>query len=42
MNEESFKKTCINEKEKGGGIHQPFYGTWIANFMLRQDLRQDH
>jgi len=19
------------------GIHQPFYGTWVADFMLRQD-----
>ena len=27
------KKTCIKEKQKGGSIHQPFYGTW----MLRQD-----
>ena len=38
MDEESFKKTCIKEKEKGGGIHQPFYGTWVADFMLRQDV----
>ena len=39
MDEESFtgKKTCIKEKEKRGGIHQPFYGTWIMDFMLRQD-----
>ena len=32
-----FKKTCIREKEKRGDIHQPFYGIWVADFMLRQD-----
>ena len=37
MNEEGFKKTCIKEKKKKGGIHQPFYGTWVADFMSRQD-----
>jgi len=37
MDEESFKKTCINEEEKRGGTHQPFYGTWVADFMRRQD-----
>jgi len=37
MDEESFKKTHIWEKEKRGDIHQPFYGTWVADFMLRQD-----
>jgi len=37
MDEESFKKTCIKEKEKLGGTHQPFYGTWVAAFMLKQD-----
>jgi len=37
MHEEGFKKTCIEEKKKGGGIHQHFYGTWVADFMLRQD-----
>jgi hypothetical protein len=37
MDEESFKKTCIKEKQKEGGIDQPFYGTWVANFMPRQD-----
>ena len=37
MDEEGFKKTCIREKKKRGGIHQPFYGTWVADFMLRQD-----
>jgi len=38
MDEEGFKKTCIREKEKRGGIHQPFYGTWVADFMPRQDV----
>jgi len=33
--EEVFKKTCIREKKKRGDIHQPFYGTWAADFMLR-------
>ena len=37
MDEGGFKKTCIKEKKKRGDIHQPFYGTWVANFMLRQD-----
>ena len=36
MDEEGFKKTCIREKTKRGDIHQPFYGTWVADFMLRQ------
>jgi len=31
------KKTCIKEKGKWGGIHQPFYGTCVADFMLKQD-----
>jgi len=37
MDEKGFNKTCIKEKKKSGGIHQPFYGTWVADFMLRQD-----
>ena len=37
MDEEGFKKSCIKEKKKRGDIHQPFYGTWVADFMLRQD-----
>ena len=37
MDEEGFKKTCIKEKEKRGGIQQPLYGTWVADIMLRQD-----
>jgi len=37
MDEEGFKKTCIKEKKKKGGIHQPLYGTWVADFMLRQN-----
>ena len=37
MDEEGFKKTCIKEKKKKGGIHQPFYSTWAADFMLKQD-----
>jgi len=27
MDEESFTKNYIKEKEKGGDTHQPFYGT---------------
>jgi len=34
MDEECFKKTCIKEKKTNGGIHQPLYGTWVADFML--------
>jgi len=37
MDEEGFKKTCIREKTKRGDLQQPFYGTWVADFMLRQD-----
>jgi len=37
LDEEDFKKTCIREKKKRGDIHQPFYGTCVADFMLRQD-----
>jgi len=37
MDEEGFKKTYIREKKKRGDIHQPFYGTLVADFMLRQD-----
>ena len=37
MEEEGCKKTCIKEREKRGGIQQSFYGTWVADFMLRQD-----
>ena len=37
MDEEGFKKTCIREKTKRGDIHHPFYGTWVADFMLCQD-----
>jgi len=31
------KKTYVKKKKKRGGIHQPFYGTWVSDFMLRQD-----
>ena len=37
MDAESFKKTFIKEEEKRGGTHQPFYGTWVVDFMPRQD-----
>ena len=40
MDAEIFKKSCIKEKEKRGGIHQPFYGTWVVDFMLRQDAKK--
>jgi len=36
----SFKETYIKEKENRGGTHQPFYGTWLADFMLRQTARR--
>jgi len=36
MDEEGSKKTVIKE-EKRGDIHQPLYGTWVADFMPRQD-----
>jgi len=38
MDEEGFKMTCIREKKKREDIHQPFYCTWVADFMLRQDV----
>ena len=37
MDEEGFKKTYNREGKKRGDILQPFYGTWVADFMLRQD-----
>jgi len=37
IDEERFKKTCIKEKKKKGGIYQLFYSTWVADFMPRQD-----
>jgi len=37
MDGEGFKKTCIKEKKNRGSIRQPFHGTWVADFMLRQD-----
>jgi len=40
IDEESFEKTCIKEKESRGGTHQPFYSTWVADFMLRQDAKR--
>jgi len=40
MDEEGFQITCVTEKKKRGGIHQPLYGTWVADFMLRQDAER--
>jgi len=37
MDEEGFKKTCIQEQNKRRGIHQPLYSTLVVEFMLRQD-----
>jgi len=37
MDEKGFKKTCIKEKKKRGGVHQRLCGTLVADFMLRQD-----
>jgi len=37
MDAEGFQKACIEEKKKREGTYQPFYDTWVANFMLRQD-----
>jgi len=37
MDEKGLKKTCIQAKKRRGGIHQPLYGTWVVDFMLRQD-----
>ena len=36
MDEKGFKKTCIKDKQKRGGMHEPLFGTWVADFMLRQ------
>ena len=32
-----FQKDLYLGEEKRGDIHQPFYGTLVADFMLRQD-----
>jgi len=37
MEEEDFKKICFKGKKKRGGIHHPLCGTWVEDFMLRQD-----
>jgi len=34
MDEEGFKQACINEKKNED---HPVYGTWVADFMLRQE-----
>jgi len=40
MDEEDFKKTSIKKKQKRGGIHEPLYGTWAADSMLRAGCRK--
>ena len=40
MHAQRFKNTCIKKKKKKGGILQPFYSTWVVDFMLRQDARK--
>jgi len=37
MEEEDIKKICFKGKKKRGGIHHPLCGTWVEDFMLRQD-----
>ena len=37
MDQGGFKKICMKQRKKRGGIHQPLYGTWVADLMLRQD-----
>jgi len=36
MDEDGFKKTRLKKNEKRRGTHQPLYGTWVADSMLRQ------
>jgi len=36
MDDETFRNTCIREKEERGSIH-PFYSTWAQGFMLRKN-----
>ena len=31
------KRLVSRRRKKRGGTHQPFYSTWVADFMLRQD-----
>ena len=38
MDEERSQKTCIKEKDEKGSIQQPFHGTWVLEFMLRQNV----
>ena len=40
LDEEDFKKTCIREKKKRGEIHQPFYGTWVADLNSETGCRK--
>ena len=37
MHAQRFKNTCIKKKKKKGGILQPFYSTWVVDFILRRD-----
>jgi len=42
MDDKDSKKSCIIGKDKGKrrGIHHPLYGTWVADFMLRQRAKK--
>jgi hypothetical protein len=41
MDEEISKKTCMKEKEKRGGFHQPLSSTWIADRSSCSDRMQE-
>jgi len=40
MDEEIFKKTCVKEKEKKGGMHQPFYGNMARGLHAETGIRK--
>jgi len=37
MVQRDLKRFVSRREKKRGVVHQPFYGTWVADFMLRQD-----
>ena len=36
-NDKDFEKTCVRKRRADKNIQHPLYGTWVADFMLRQD-----
>ena len=37
IDDRKFLKSCVRAKAEQGNINHPAYGTWTADFMLRQN-----